>query len=248
MRYFSEAKEGLRFVEAYEGNAACRPEESSQAASMLKALILAGILAGAAGAEEKEWTPLFDGKTLDGWKSLTGGEPGKGWKVEDGCIHRTGEGGDLLSEKEYGDFELEFDWKISHGGNSGLKYRVRKSPGGWLGPEYQVLDDANHPNGKVPDTTSASLYEIVPAAKDKELHPQGEWNHSKIVAHGTVLEHWLNGKLALKIDTSGPDWPALKKDSKFAKIEDFAGPGAGHILLQDHGAEVWFRALRIRNL
>lgn len=219
-----------------------------QAAIMLRALMLAGILVGAVKAEEKAWTPLFDGKTLKGWTSGNGGEPGKGWKVEDGCIHRAGAGGDLLSEKEYGDFELEFEWKISAAGNSGVKYRVVKSAGGWLGPEYQVLDDAGHPNGKVADTTAASLYEVVPAAKNKVLNPAGEWNRSKIVAKGTVLEHWLNGKLALKIDTAGKEWPKLKKDSKFAKVEGFAGPAAGRILLQDHGNEVWFRAIRIRAL
>jgi hypothetical protein len=215
---------------------------------MRNAWIFAGLLVTSAMAEEKAWIPLFDGKTLSGWKSPNGSAPGKGWKVEDGCLHRAEAGGDLLSEKEYGDFELEFEWKISAKGNSGVKYRVRKSPGGWLGPEYQVLDDAGHPNGKVEDTTAASLYEVVPAAKDKLLNPVGEWNRSKVIAQGTTLEHWLNGKLALKIDTAGAEWPALKKASKFAKMEGFAGPAAGHLLLQDHGDPVWFRAIRIREL
>ena len=210
--------------------------------------MIAGLLAGSAMAEEKAWVPLFDGKTLEGWKSPTGGVPGKGWKVEDGCIYRAEAGGDLLSEKEYQDFELEFEWKIAAKGNSGVKYRVRKSAGGWLGPEYQVLDDAGHPNGKVEDTTAASLYEVVPAAKDKPLNPAGEWNRSKIIAKGTILEHWLNGKLAVKIDTGGQEWPELKKASKFAKMEGFAEPAAGHLLLQDHGDKVWFRAIRVREL
>ena len=129
-----------------------------------------------------------------------------------------------------------------------IRRRSSKSPGGWLGPEYQVLDDAGHPNGKVEDTTAASLYEVVPAAKDKALNPVGEWNQSRIVAKGTTLEHWLNGKLAVKIDTAGGEWPELKKASKFAKMEGFAGPAAGHLLLQDHGDPVWFRAIRIREL
>lgn len=214
-----------------------------------KAWILAGLLATQALAEEKEWTSLFDGKSLAGWTSAAGGEPGKGWKVEEGTIHRAAAGGDLISEKEYQDFELEFEWKISAKGNSGVKYRVHKaSGGGWLGPEYQVLDDAGHPNGKIEDTTAASLYEVVPAAKDKALKPVGEWNQSRIVARGTTLEHWLNGKLAMKIDTAGKEWPELKKASKFAKREDFAGPAAGRLLLQDHGDAVWFRAIRIREL
>lgn len=215
---------------------------------MKRTWIFAGLLATSAMAEERAWISLFDGKTLDGWTSPTGGKPGAGWKVEDGCIHREAKGGDLISEQEYGDFELEFEWKISSKGNSGVKYRLRKSPGGWLGPEYQVLDDAGHPNGKVEDTTAASLYEVVPAAKDKVLKPVGEWNRSRVVARGTVLEHWLNDRLALKIDTAGKEWPDLKKASKFAKVEDFAGPAAGHLLLQDHGDKVWFRAIRIREL
>lgn len=215
---------------------------------MLRNLLVASFIAGAAASSAADWTPLFDGKSLAGWTSDTGDKPGDGWKVEDGAIHRAGKSGDLLSAKEYKDFEFEFEWKISAKGNSGVKYRVKKSPGGWLGPEYQVLDDAGHPNGKVADTAAASLYEIAPAPKDKDLKPAGEWNVSKIVAKGTILEHWLNGKLAVKIDTSGDEWKNLKKDSKFSKMDDFAGPAAGHLLLQDHGDEVWFRNLRIREL
>ena len=215
---------------------------------MRKLLLLTALLAGSATAEPDAPVPIFNGMDLSGWKNASGGEPGKGWKVEDGVLHRTEKAGDLISDKEYGDFELEFDWKISKAGNSGVKYRVRKTPGGWIGAEYQVLDDAGHPNGKVPDTTSSSLYEVIPAAKDKDLKPVGEWNHSKIVAKGSSLEHWLNGKLTVKIDTTSKEWEAGKKDSKFAKVADFAGPGPGHILLQDHGDEVWFRDIKIHEL
>ncbi|MEK7952371.1 3-keto-disaccharide hydrolase [Luteolibacter soli] len=215
---------------------------------MLRNLLLASFIAGAASAKDADWTPLFDGKSLAGWTSADGGKPSDGWKVEDGAIHRAAKAGDMISAKEYKDFEFEFEWKISAKGNSGVKYRVHKSPGGWLGPEYQVLDDKGHPNGKVPDTTASSIYEIAPAAKDKDLKPVGEWNVSKIVAKGTVLEHWLNGKLSVKIDTTSEEWKKLKEDSKFSKMADFAGPAAGHLLLQDHGDEVWFRNLRIREL
>jgi hypothetical protein len=215
---------------------------------MRKALALVVILSGSALAEPGAAVPLFNGKDLSGWTSAKGGPPGKGWKVEDGAIHRTAGGGDLISEKEYADFELEFEWKISKGGNSGVKYRLRKTPAGWIGAEYQVLDDAGHPNGKVADTSTGSLYEVVPADKHKILNPPGEWNKSKVIAKGKVLEHWLNGKLVLKADTSSADWAEMKKASKFAKIDGFAEAGPGRILLQDHGDEVWFRAIRIKEL
>ena len=215
---------------------------------MFRALAIVGLLAGAAGAGESDWVSLFDGKSLAGWTSPSGGKPGKGWKIEDGALHRESSGGDLLSEKQFTDFELEFDWKVAKGTNSGVKYRVLKTPGGWLGPEYQVLDDLWHPNGKVADTSAASLYEIAAPSADKKLKPIGEWNHSKVVAKGTILEHWINGKRVLKIDIGGPEWPRLKKESKFSKVEGFGGPKAGHILLQDHGDEVWFRSIRIRGL
>ena len=215
---------------------------------MSKALALVVILSGSALAEPGAAVPLFNGKDLSGWTSAKGGPPGKGWKVEDGAIHRTAGGGDLISEKEYADFELEFEWKISKGGNSGVKYRLRTTPAGWIGAEYQVLDDAGHPNGKVADTSTGSLYEVVPADKDKILNPPGEWNKSKVIAKGKVLEHWLNGKLVLKADTSSAGWAEMKKASKFAKIDGFAEAGPGRILLQDHGDEVWFRAIRIREL
>lgn len=242
------------FVEAYgimyEGNAACAGQGSSQAASIMrKLLMLSAILVGTAMADPGKEVSIFNGKDLSGWKSATGGAPGAGWKIEEGgVLHRADKGGDIISDKEYADFELEFDWKISKGGNCGVKYRVRKTSAGWIGAEYQVLDDAGHPNGKVPDTSAASLYEVVPPDKDKELKPVGEWNHSKVIAKGNILEHYLNGKLVLKADTSSKEWAEMKKDSKFAKIEGFAEAGPGHILIQDHGDEAWFKDIKIREL
>lgn len=216
---------------------------------MRKVLLLSAILAGSAVAEPGKEVSLFNGKDLSGWKSATGGAPGSGWKVEEGgVLHRAEKGGDLISEKEYADFELEFDWKISKAGNCGVKYRVRKTAAGWIGAEYQVLDDAGHANGKVPDTSAASLYEVVPAATDKELKPVGEWNHSKVVAKGSTIEHWLNGKLVLKADTTSKEWAEMKKNSKFAKVDGFAEAGPGHVLIQDHNDEAWFKDIKIREL
>jgi hypothetical protein len=188
------------------------------------------LLTASAVADEKPWTVLFDGKSLAGWTSASGGKPGDGWKIEDGTLHRVAKAGDLISEKEYTDFELEFDWAVTTGCNSGVKYRVHKTAGGWLGPEYQVLDDVGHDNGKVPKTSAGSLYEVIAPKADKVLKPVGEWNHSRVV------------------DTSKPEWLEARKASKFAKIDGFAEAAPGHILLQDHDGEVRFKEIRIRTL
>ncbi|TAE75217.1 MAG: DUF1080 domain-containing protein [Verrucomicrobia bacterium] len=247
LRYFRQVREGLCVVEADEREAACSFWRNGQRVAMKCACWLAILVGlGSAMAEERPWVSLFDGKSLAGWVSSKGGPPSPGWVVEDGCIHRKAGGGDLLSEKEFADFELEFEWKISSGGNSGVKYRLRKTPLAWVGPEYQVLDDLRHVNGKVADTTAASLYDVVPASRDKGLRGPGEWNFSRIVARGSVLEHWLNGNLAMRVDGSSDKWKQLKKDSKFAKLAGFGEAAAGPILLQDHGDEVWFRGIRIR--
>ncbi|BCX46343.1 glycosyl hydrolase [Haloferula helveola] len=215
---------------------------------MLIRLLVAMALVSVATAEESKWVSLFDGKTLEGWTSSNGGKPGKGWEVVDGSIHRAAKSGDLISAEEFDDFELEFEWRVSPGVNSGLKYRVRKTPAGWIGPEYQILDDAKHSNGKNPKTSASAMYVMFPASESKALAPVGEWNRSKIVVSGKKLEHWLNGKLVVAAEVGSEAWAAAKKSSKFAKIEGYGEPGPGKILLQDHGGEVWFRSLRIRAL
>ncbi len=220
----------------------------SDSSKTMKILFIAAMLLTGATAADKPWISLFDGKSLAGWTSTGGGKPGEGWKVERGVLHRASAGGDLLSEREFADFELEVEWMISAKGNSGVKYRVRKAPGGWLGPEYQLLDDAGHSNGKNPKTSAGSLYEIASPAEDKSLKPAGRWNRTRIIAKGPVLEHWLNGKLVLRLDTSSEEWAEAKKDSKFAQVKGFGETGPGRILLQDHGDEVRFKVVRIREL
>lgn len=190
------------------------------------------------------WELLFDGKTLAGWTHTNGKPVSKGWKVEDGAIHRGAErGGDIITEKEYENFVMEFEWKISEGGNSGVKYRAHGS----LGLEYQVLDDSKHADAKNPTHQSASLYDLLAAPADKPVKPVGEWNKGRIVAEGTRLEHWLNGVKVVSIDQSGDDWKARFAKSKYKKNKGF-GFGPGRILLQDHGNQVWFRNLRVKVL
>ena len=144
---------------------------------------ISGILVLAMGgfAMAGEWVELFDGKTLAGWTAANGKKPGEGWEVVDGAIHRKSAGGNIVSEKEYEDFELEFEWKVAKGANSGFRYRFR----GGVGPEYQVLDDVNHGNGKNPKTSAASLYAVA--------HPRPTSRSSRW-ASGTRRGSWPRGR------------------------------------------------------
>jgi hypothetical protein len=202
-------------------------------------LALASPLASAA----EDWISLFDGETLKGWTTLDGKPITKGWIVQDGAIHRASRGGDIITTREFKDFVLEFEWKISEGGNSGVKYRVQRN----VGLEYQILDDDKHPDRKKPNHRTASFYDLLAAPESKPLKPVGEWNHSKIVAHGPKLEHWLNGQRVLTLDQSTNDWRQRFEKSKYRKRSNF-GQVQSPILLQDHQDPVWFRKLRIREL
>lgn len=200
-------------------------------------------------AVEPVWQALFDGKTTAGWTSLDGKEPGPGWKVVDGCLHLQGRGGNLLSKEEYESFELEWQWKISKGGNNGIKYWVTNVGGrDWLGIEYQMIDDGVHPDGTIGSShATASFYDIKAAPRDKPLHPAGEWNQSRVIAKNGKLQHYLNGKLVVEIDTRSPEWQQALGKSKFRGKEGFA-PGKGRLMLTDHSDPVWYRNIRIRRL
>ncbi len=204
-----------------------------------------------AGGKKSEWISLFDGKSLDGWKRYRGkGMPGKQWQTKNGVLHLTGGGGgDIMTKQKFSDFVLELEWKISPGGNSGIMYRVKAGeivP--WRnGPEYQILDNAKHRDGKNPKTSAAALYGMVPA-KSGKLKPVGQYNKTKIVLKGKHLEHWLNGKKVVEIEIGGERWNKLYKASKFRKYENFGRMRTGHIVLQDHGDPVWYRNIRVRRI
>ena len=203
-------------------------------------------------AQAGEWVSLFDGESLKGWTNGGGKavEEG-GWVAENGILYRKGKGGSLFSEKEFADFEFRFEWKISEKGNSGVKYRVVKYDGGaLLGPEYQVLDDDKHPDGKVGlNRQSAALYDILPAdAEKKKLNMVGEWNTSRIVARGGHFQHFLNGEKVIDITVGSDQWKELIAQSKFKKSKGFAENAKGRLMLQDHSDPVWYRKLEIREL
>jgi Domain of Unknown Function (DUF1080) len=193
--------------------------------------------------------PLQD---LKNWTTADGKPAPAGWMAEpDGTLHRTAKAGDLFSAKEYGDFELTWEWKIAPGGNSGVKYRVTTYDGkGLLGPEYQLLDDEKHADSKVgPHRQTGALYDLTaPDAAAKKLNPPGEWNESKIIVRGNQLEHWLNGTRVVAMEIGSEAWKTAHAKSKFKNNPGFATNPKGRIMLQDHGDEVWFRKLSIREL
>jgi hypothetical protein len=219
--------------------------------TLATAVVLVGWPLGASATKPgDEPIALFDGHSLRGWTDINGKPPSPGWEVVEGAIHRCGKAGDLLTEGRYENFDLRFEWKVLRGGNSGLKYRTLLAKNKKMyGCEYQLLDDDNHPNGKKATTRAGALYDLIaPNEADKVLKPVGEYNASRVVARGTRLEHWLNGRKILDVDTASDDWKTLVGKSKFKTIPDFAAEKPGAILLQDHGNEVWFRALEIRPL
>lgn len=199
-----------------------------------------------------EWTDLFDGNSLRGWVNAAG-KPAKigGWVIADGVLHRQNKGaGDLFTAEKFGDFELSLEWKISPKGNSGIKYRVANYDGRWLGPEYQVLDDNAHPDGKNgADRLTAALYYLKPAdPKTKVLHPVGEWNSTRIIVKGKHFQHFLNGAKVVDITVGSNEWKTALAKSKFKGVHGFAENPKGRLMLQDHGNPVWYRKIRLRKL
>lgn len=228
----------------------------------MKALVLAlAILALGATAEtamaqpntltaaEKKagWKLLFDGKTTAGWRGFKVAAPDPGWHVKDGALGpdpKTSK--DIITKESFGDFELSFEWKISPMGNSGVMYRVTEDGEQtyWSGPEYQVLDNAH---GEKPPEQAAALYALYPPV-GATPKPVGEFNQARIVVRGTKVEHWLNGVKVVEYDIASPDFKARVAASKFKAWPQFAASKSGHIALQNHGNEVWYRNLKIRPL
>ena len=193
---------------------------------------------------------LFDGTSLSGW-TAAGGEPStRGWLVENGALVRTERSGAIYADNPFEDFELEFEWKLAKGGNSGVKYRVRHyqkgvwGRPGWLGCEYQLYDDTRAPR---PVSSTGALYALYAPNDKKKLNPPGAYNHSRIVVKGSRIEHWLNGDKIIEADTSSAEWRQRIAKSKFARVEGFAQNRKGLIQIQDHGSKVWFRKLLLRS-
>lgn len=192
---------------------------------------------------------LFDGATLSGWRGYKTEAPGDGWKVVDGMLMLKGKAGDLVTVEEFGDFDLELEWKVADATNSGVIYRVGLGDNATYvtGPEYQVLDNLKAEDNKKATHLAASLYDLAGPAKDF-TRPVGEWNSARIRVRGWHVEHWLNGEKVVDVDLESPAGKALIAASKFKDWPKFASLKRGHIALQDHGHLVSFRNIRIRKL
>jgi Domain of Unknown Function (DUF1080) len=223
-------------------------------AALFLAALAAAVHAGAPATDAKteaEFISLFDGTSLQGWTDTNGKPPSSGWVVEDGVIHRNAlKAGNIITERQFDNFDLRFEWKVNKGGNSGLKYRTFPVPKkGLYGCEYQIIDDDNHPNGTKATTRCGALYDLyAPDEGQKVVKPVGEYNASRVVAQGTRIEHWLNGKKILEVDTASDEWKDRIAKSKFKSFKEFAAEKPGPILLQDHNNEIWFRKIAIRPL
>ena len=194
---------------------------------------------------------LFDGKSLDQFRGYHQEEIGAGWKVEDGTVHFDGTkgSGDIVTKQEFENFVLEFEWKVSEGGNSGVMYRVSLGDNApyFSGPEYQVLDDSKHRDGKNPSTSAGALYALY-VPENKKLNAVGQWNTSKIVLKGNKVEHWLNGSKVVDAEIASEDWKAKVESSKFKTWEKFGKNKKGHLCFQDHGDKVWYRSIKVEVL
>jgi len=204
------------------------------------------------------WKLLFNGENLDGWTSVgKDTPPEKGWDIVNGVltVNKGGsqKGGDIITKEQFSDFELIVEFKLTKGANSGIKYFfLQYQKGGWLGLEFQLLDDATHPDakeGRDGNRLQAGLYDMFPPAKNKKELPIGEWNQARIVAKGTKVEHYLNGKKTLSFDRKSEKYKEAFQLSKYKDCEPMFGDvEKGYILLQEHQDEVSFRNVKIKVL
>lgn len=232
------------------GAPGCAPSGSGSVRTDSGATATAG--GGELTAEQRAagWRPLFDGSTLAGWRGYKAQAVPAGWRVVGGTITKDGPIGDLITTNQYGDFELAFDWKMSAGGNAGVFYRGTEEYDHiyWSAPEYQLLDDAAHADGRNRLTSTGAAYALYPAPAGA-LKPPGQWNSTLIVVQGNRVQHWLNGQKLVEYELGSPDWMAKVKASKFVEYPNYGKAARGHIGFQgDHEGELTLRNVRIREL
>lgn len=197
------------------------------------------------------WRLLFDGETTAGWRGFKSDSIPSGWQVVDGSLTRVAPAGDLITVEQFESFELELEWQVEPGGNSGVFFHVMETDGSQYvyetGPEMQVLDNARHADGQQPETSAGSNFALHGPVRDVS-RPAGEWNQARLVVDGTRVEHWLNGVKIVDYELYSPDWEERVAASKFGAMEDYGRFRSGHIALQDHGDRVAYRNIKIRVL
>jgi 3-keto-disaccharide hydrolase len=202
------------------------------------------------------WISLFDGKSTTGWRGYKKEDATDSrWKVQDGTLTLPADDGkdthgarDIITTETFDRFDLTWEWKIAAGGNSGLKYFVLEDMPSAIGHEYQLIDDERHPDAKVgPKRQTASLYDVL-VPENRKMKPAGEWNTSRVVVRGATVEHYLNDSRVLTYELDSPALKSAIQASKFKDVARFGKLQKGHILLQDHGNQVWYRNIKIRRL
>jgi hypothetical protein len=205
---------------------------------------------------KKGWISLFDGKTTKGWHSYGKSVAGEAWKVEDGILHldagKNLSAGDIVTDESFDNFDLKLEWKISKNGNSGIIFFIQDEPKKYdyiwyTGPEMQILDNDGHSDGKIIKHRAGNLYDLV-EGKEGVVKAVGEWNQVEIISNKGKLDLMLNGVTVVSTTVGDDNWRNLIAGSKFKTKPDFGKIFSGHIGLQDHGNEVWFRDIKIKKL
>jgi hypothetical protein len=207
-------------------------------------------------AADTGWTSLFDGTTLNGWHSFGATSASAKWSVDSGAIHfnpaTKGDDGDLVSNDSFANFDLKIDWKIAKGGNSGILFYVQDDKAKYedtykTGPEMQVLDDERNEDNKLPSHRAGSLYDLIQATPGA-VKPAEQWNSVEIVANNGKLDFYLNSVHVVNTTMWDDGWKKMVADSKFKQWPAFSTFKNGHIALQDHGFDVWYKNIQVRKL
>lgn len=196
------------------------------------------------------WIALFDGSSMAAWRGYQQNSMPSGWRIQDGTLTKDTVTGDIVTRDQFGDFELELEWRLGEQGNSGLFYRGTEEYEHiyWSAPEYQLLDDATAPPGETRLTSAGAAYALYPSPEGV-LKPANQWNAARIVVRGNHVEHWMNGRKLLEYELGGADWAAKVKASKFVDWPNYGKSAQGHIGIQgDHEGTLSLRNIRVRKL
>jgi len=229
---------------------ACTPMGNSSQTASSAAATTTGTTGLTAEQTAAGWRALFDGSNTDAWRGYKSQTLPAGWHIVDGVLTKTGSSEDIITKDQFANFELAMDWKLSPGGNAGLFYRGTEEYDHiyWSAPEYQLLDDAGHPDGKSRLTAAGSDYGLYPS-RAGVVKPANEWNSTLLVVNGNRVQHWLNGQKLLEYDLGSADWQQKVASSKFAAYPNYGKATRGYIGIQgDHDGTLSLRNIRIRVL